>query len=117
MLWHTLKDNLALALSVESRGGTTTRSAHRLRHTLIVAQFALAFTLLVGAGLLALSFSKVLSVNPGFHPENVLTGKIPLPSSAYKDEKAQFAFTQRLGEELRSLPGSDGGRLRHRGSL
>ncbi len=105
MLWTTLKDNLALALSVESRGGTTTRSAHRLRHLLIVAQFALAFTLLVGAGLLALSFSKVVAVNPGFHPENVLTGKIPLPSAAYKDEKAQFAFTQRLGEELRSLPG------------
>jgi predicted permease len=105
MLWHTLQDNLALALSVESRGGTTSRSAHRLRHALIVAQFALAFTLLVGAGLLALSFSKVLAVNPGFRPENVLSGKIPLPDSAYKDEKAQFAFTQRLGQDLRSLAG------------
>jgi predicted permease len=105
MLWHTLQDNLALALSVESRGGTTTRSAHRLRHALIIAQFALAFTLLVGAGLLALSFSKVLEVNPGFHPENVLSGKIPLPYSSYKDGKALLAFSQRLGGELRSLPG------------
>jgi predicted permease len=105
MLWHTLQDNLALALSVESRGGTTSRSAHRLRHTLIVAQFALAFTLLVGAGLLALSFSKVLAVNPGFQPENVLSGSIPLPRSRYKDDKSQLAFTQRLGESLRSLPG------------
>jgi predicted permease len=105
MLWHTLQDNLALALSVESRGGTTTRSAHRLRHTLIVAQFALAFTLLVGAGLLALSFSRVLAVNPGFRPENVLSGSIPLPYGRYKDDKAKIAFTERLGHELRSLPG------------
>jgi predicted permease len=105
MLWHTLQDNLALALSVESRGGTTTRSAHRLRHALIVAQFALAFTLLVGAGLLALSFTKVLAVNPGFRPENVLSGGIPLPHGRYKDEKSQLAFSDRLGRELRSLPG------------
>lgn len=105
MLWHTLRDNLALALSVESRGGTTTRSANRLRHTLIVAQFALAFTLLVGAGLLAISFSKVLKVSPGFRPENVLSGTIPLPYARYKDGKPRFAFTQRLGQELRSLPG------------
>jgi predicted permease len=105
MLWHTLRDNLALALSVESRGGTTTRSAHRLRHALIVAQFALAFTLLVGTGLLALSFSRVLAVSPGFRPENVLSGNIPLPYDHYKDEKLRFAFTQRLVQELRGLPG------------
>jgi predicted permease len=105
MLWHTLRDNLALALSVESRGGTTTRSAHRLRHTLIIAQFALAFTLLVGAGLLARSFSKLLAVDPGFRPENVLSGAIPLPYGRYKEDKQRLQFAQRLGQELRALPG------------
>jgi predicted permease len=105
MLWHSLRDNLALALSVESRGGTTTRAAHRLRHALITAQFALAFTLLVGTGLLALSFSKVLAVNPGFKPENVLSGGVSLPYSRYKDDKDRFGFTQRLGQELRAVPG------------
>jgi len=105
MLWHTVQDNLALALSVESRGGTTTRAAHRLRHTLIAAQFALAFTLLVGTGLLALSFSKVLAVNPGFQPENVLTGGVSLPYSRYKEDKDRFEFTQRLAQDLRAVPG------------
>jgi predicted permease len=105
MLWGTLRENLALALSVESRGGTTTRAAHRIRHTLIVAQFALAFTLLVGTGLLALSFSNVLAVSPGFRPENVLTGSIPLPYERYKEDKHRFEFTQRLGQELRAVPG------------
>jgi putative ABC transport system permease protein len=105
MLWHTLKDNLALALSVESRGGTTTRAAHRLRHTLITAQFALAFALLVGTGLLALSFSKVLAVSPGFKPENVLSGSVSLPGSRYKEDRDRFEFTQRLGQGLRAVPG------------
>jgi len=105
MIWQSLRGNLALALSVESRGGTTTRSAHRLRHALIVAQFALAFTLLAGAGLLGLSFAKVLAVNPGFRPENLLTGGVSLPWIHYKDEKSRFAFLQRLGQELRAVPG------------
>jgi predicted permease len=104
-LWHTLRDNLAQALAVESRGGTTTRAAHRIRHTLIVAQFALAFTLLVGTGLLALSFSKVVSVSPGFQPENVLSGSVPLPYEHYKEDKQRFEFTQRLGQDLQAMPG------------
>lgn len=105
MLWQNVRGNLAASLSVESRGGTTARSAHRLRHTLIAAQFALAFTLLAGAGLLGLSFAKVLAVNPGFRPENLLTGGVSLPYDHYKDEKPRFAFIQRLGQELQAVPG------------
>jgi predicted permease len=104
-LWSTFQSNLTLALSVESRGGTTSRSAHRLRHALIVGQFALAFTLLAGAGLLALSFAKVSAVSPGFRPENVLTGSFPLPWVHYKEEKQRFAFVQKLERELRDVPG------------
>ena len=47
---------------------------HRFRHTLIVTQIALAFALLSGTGMLALSLSRVLSVDPGFEKEKVLTG-------------------------------------------
>ena len=104
-VWHSLRGNLALSLSVESRGGTTSRSAHRLRHALIVAQFALAFTLLSGAGLLGLSFSKLLAVDPGFRTENLLTGAVPLPYAHYKEDKDRLAFTVRLLQELRSIPG------------
>ncbi|HEY1765627.1 MAG TPA: FtsX-like permease family protein, partial [Opitutaceae bacterium] len=81
------------------------RSAHRLRHALIVCQFALAFTLLTGAGLLALSFAKVTAVSPGFRPENVLTGVMSLPWIHYKDEKSRFVFLQKAEQELRVIPG------------
>jgi predicted permease len=105
MIWHSLRGNLAQALSVESRGGTTSRATHRLRHALITAQFALAFTLLCGAGLLGLSFARILAVNPGFRPENVLTGGVSAPYARYKEEKQRLALVRRLGAELRAIPG------------
>jgi predicted permease len=105
MLWQSLRGNLSQALSVESRGGTTTRATHRLRHALITAQFALAFTLLSGAGMLGLSFSKVLAVNSGFRPDNVLTGSVEAPWVRYKEEKQRFALLQRLRSELAAVPG------------
>jgi predicted permease len=104
-LWHGRGEALAHGLSLESRGGTATRSANRLRHALIIAQFALAFTLLTGAGLLGITFSKILAINPGFRPENLLTGSVSLPWKHYEEPKQRYAFLGRLGQELSSLPG------------
>lgn len=104
-VWHGVHGNLAAALSVESRGGTTSRATHRLRHALIVAQFALAFVLLSGAGLLGLSFARVLAVRPGFQPENVLTATVALPRMTYEKEEQRLAFIERLERELATLPG------------
>jgi predicted permease len=104
VLWQTSHRNLASALSVESRGGTTTRAAHRLRHALIVAQFALAFVLLASAGLLGLSFTRVLAVQPGFQADQVLTAMVPLPAPRYKEDKDRVAFVERLSQELKTVP-------------
>lgn len=104
-VWHTLHGNLTVALSVESRGGTTTRAVHRVRHALIVAQIALAFVLLAGTGLLGLTFARVLAVDPGFRAENVLTGSVALPWANYKDEASRLAFVEKLAIELQAIPG------------
>lgn len=105
LVWLNLHGSLAPVLNTESRGGTTSQATHRLRHALIVAQIALAFVLLAGAGLLGLSFKRVLAVRPGFQPENLLMGAISLPWVNYKENPARFAFAERLLEELRALPG------------
>ena len=105
VIWHSLHSHLASALSVESRGGTTSRGTHRLRHGLIVAQFALAFVLLADAGLLGLSFTRVLAIDPGFQPAQVLTGAVPLPWGHYQKEDQRTAFTARLMTELAAIPG------------
>jgi predicted permease len=104
VLWQSLRGSLTESLSSESRSGTTTRSVQKLRQGLIVAQIALAFVLLSGTGLLSLSLSKVLSVNPGFRPENVLTGTVSLPDFRYPDAKRK-ALVLRISNRIRGLPG------------
>lgn len=61
------------------RSGTTTRGHARTRSTLVVAQLALTLPLLVGAIVLARSFSVLMNVDPGFRPENVLSLHMAIP--------------------------------------
>ncbi|MEJ2079192.1 MAG: ABC transporter permease [Acidobacteriota bacterium] len=100
-----LRRRLAPALHAEGRSGTVGRAVQRWRHGFIVAQIALAFLLLTGAGLLGLSLERVLHVSPGFQPEQVLTGHIGLPPARYGDEPARLVFVERLLGELRAQPG------------
>ncbi len=100
-----LRKHLAPALHSEGRSGTSSRAAQGWRHGFVVAQIALAFLLLTGAGLLSVSLGRILSVSPGFQPEHVLTGRIGLPPAGYGDEPARLAFVERLLNELRVLPG------------
>src|SRR6266852_2710119 len=77
--WFNLRSHLANALQSESRTGTISRAAQRLRHGFIVAQIALAFVLLAGAALLGLSLKNVMAVSPGFWADHVLTGEVTVP--------------------------------------
>jgi predicted permease len=103
--WFNLRGHLAGALQSESRGGTASHSVQRLRHSFIVAQIALAFVLLAGAGLLGVSLRRAMLVSPGFRPDHVLTGRLSLPSNSYPDDEARLAFTDRLLEEAGTQPG------------
>jgi len=105
IIWFSLHARLASSLQTETRGGTTSRAAQRLRHCFIIAQVALAFVLLSGAGLLGLSLKRVLATPAGFNPDNLLTGQIALPWKNYKDDASHRAFVERLLPALRALPG------------
>lgn len=101
----SLRTRLAPVLQAESRGGTISRSAQNVRHIFMVAQIALTFVLLSGAGLLGLSMKKVMETSPGFEPENVLTGSIDMVWQDYQEGEDREAFLARLLPELRALPG------------
>ncbi len=105
VIWFSVRSNLAPVLQAETRGGTVSRAAQRVRHGFIIAQIALAFVLLSGAGLLGVSLQNVLSASPGFQPEQVLTGRIALPWKRYPEAEPRQAFLNRLLTELRSHPG------------
>ena len=100
--------NLTTVLREEGRSSTTGRGARSLRRALVVAQVAFAFVLLIGAGLLFASFRRILAVDPGFDPQNVLTASITLPSARYGDDAALVAFTNEALRRLRALPGVAG---------
>lgn len=105
IVWFNLHAHLARALQAETRGGTASRAAQRLRHVFIVAQVALAFVLLAGAGLLGVSLQRLLATAPGFRPEQVLTGQVSLPWKRYPETKERLAFLERLLADLRAQPG------------
>src|SRR5580704_107890 len=100
--WFNLRSHLANALRSESRTGTTNRATQRLRHGFIVAQIALAFVLLAGAALLALSLKKAMAVSPGFRPDHVLTGECTV---SWDLQRERVGIVDRLLESIRQQPG------------
>jgi predicted permease len=92
-------------LREESRSGTGGRRARRMRQTLVVAQVAMAFVLLAGAGLVLTSFRNLLKVDPGFSVEGVVTAATSLPDSAYPKSADVNALTDRVLAGIRTIPG------------
>jgi predicted permease len=105
VIWFHLRPGLGGALHSTARGGHENRATLRLRHGLVVAQIALAFVLLTGAGLLGLSLHRVMAVSPGFRADHVVSGALTLPASTYDNRPLLLTFTDRLAEELVRRPG------------
>jgi len=100
--------NMAQVIREEGRSGTQGRGPRLMRRILVTSQVAFALMLLIGAGVLLASFERVLTINPGYRVDNVLTGTISMPVSRYKDDAALQATQDRILERLRSLPGVQG---------
>jgi predicted permease len=79
----------------------------RFGPALIMAEIALAFVVLTGAGLLVRSFAQLLHEDPGFRAQNILVADVPLPMQRYSWEAAGRFFETKLGPMLRALPGVD----------
>ncbi|MBI1176578.1 FtsX-like permease family protein [bacterium] len=90
------------ALKEEGRGDTGGHR-NRLRHFLVVSEVALALVLLIGAGLLIKSFSRLLDVKPGFRAAGVLTFQVNLTRE--KTSAQQVNFIKQTVERLKALPG------------
>ncbi len=103
-IWRSSRIDLIEALKESSRGSSTGPRRNRLGAALIVAELALSVVLLTGAGLLLRSFVRLLHVNLGFVPENVLTFQISLPTSKYPQTFQRTAFYRDLRERIAVLP-------------
>jgi len=102
---HLFNVNINAILHEESRTGTGGRKARTLRRVLVVAQVAFAFVLLIVSGLLLASYRNLLAVDPGFKPDGVITAGIFIGQGSYPTDNDVRAFTNRLLEAIRSVPG------------
>ena len=95
------------------RGGARlVNPSHRLaRASLVVSEVALAMVLLVGAGLLARSLTRLLDEDAGFDPAGLLTLEVQSTGAAYREDAAVYAYHARVLEAVRALPGVESAEL------
>jgi putative ABC transport system permease protein len=96
---------LSEALKEGARTGAGGGRAQRIRGVFIVAEVALTLALLVGAGLLVRSFWRLQNVNTGFKTDHLLTLRVTLWGSKYRQGAQAVSFYERLQERLAALPG------------
>src|SRR5690242_8436036 len=94
-----------------SHGAEFGSATNRFRNGLVILEFALSLILMIAAGLLLRSFGRLLEVNPGFNPDNVLLARVwlPVPNNPeldqYRDPLKRSAFTKELLERVSAIPG------------
>ncbi len=76
-----------------------------VRSALVIAEIALALVLLIGAGLLIRSFTKLQNVNPGFNPENLLVMQVALPANQYNEPQKIDNFYQQALQGIQTIAG------------
>jgi len=91
--------------SLKAGGHQRTASKRTWQQGLIVAQVALATTLLLCGGLLVQSLIRLLNVPLGFDPKNILSMEIALPNSRYATPEARGRFLKDLLEQAARIPG------------
>ncbi len=102
---HAAATNLNDSLKEGGRGDSDGISRNRLRTFLVASEFALAFVLLIGAGLMIRSFHALQRVDPGFNPHNVLSMVISVAGTKEFDSNHRAAFYRELLANVRHLPG------------
>ena len=91
--------------TLKEGGRASTGGARKnVRSALVVLEMALALVVLIGAGLLIKSFSRVQNVSPGFRADHLISMQLSLPDQGYREAPQRVAFFQQLLERIRALP-------------
>ena len=106
---QSLGRNVSETLKEGGKSCSAGPSRHRTRAALVVVESALAFVLVIGAGLMIKSFWHLLEANPGFHPDQLLTLRIKLPTDAkdskYREPRQQSATFEGFLASVEAVPG------------
>jgi putative ABC transport system permease protein len=107
-LWpalHATGGSLNQSLKDTGSKASEGKQRRRSRNVLIVTELALAQVLLIGAGLLIVSYVRASQIDPGFNADHVLSAKIAPSAKKYPDSKSRVQFYAQVIEQLRTLPG------------
>lgn len=105
---HATRQNLASSMKEGGRGTGAGRAGQRARSFLVVAEMALAFVLLCGAGLLIRSFFAMQGVDTGFDSTNVITAELPIASARFPDADRLNSYLRQISDSVQALPGVRG---------
>jgi predicted permease len=101
---QVMRGDLSPVFRAGGRTGTASRRSVFVRNALVTGQVGLAFVMLIGAGLMLMSFRAALSVDPGFDPDGLLTGLVSIPAARYEDGDAMRQFWDQLLADVRATP-------------
>jgi putative ABC transport system permease protein len=99
------KPDLNESLKEGGRGSSEGRRGRRVRSLLVVSEIALSLVLLIGAGLLIKSFVQLQKFDLGFNPNNLLTLRVQLAGTKYRENPQVVNFFQQALERMRNVPG------------
>jgi putative ABC transport system permease protein len=102
--WYASRIDPGETLKEGGRSGVGA-GRHRLRQSLVIGEFALALTLLTGAGLAIHSFLNLLRVDLGLRTDHVLTFFLPVPESRPKDPEKIIAYYREILSRINAVPG------------
>jgi putative ABC transport system permease protein len=103
--WQCSRPNLTTALREGGRGTSSGRGRHRLRNFLVGAEVALAVVLLVGASLMVRGFSTLANAATMLEPKTLLTMRLALTETKYKDLHRQRGFYRDVLDRMSTIPG------------
>jgi putative ABC transport system permease protein len=115
--WQASHADVQVALKTGSSGSGDPPSAKRARDWLVISEIALTLTLLVAAGLVLKSFSRLQSLSLGYEPRSLFTARFELPWQRYKDRDKVNLFTKTLLDKVRALPGVQSAAVSSNGPL
>src|SRR6266404_3908182 len=115
--WQASHGNVQLALKTGSAGSGDPPSAKRARDWLVISEIALTLTLLVAAGLVLKSFSRLQSLSLGYEPRALFTTRFELPWRVYNNREKIDTFGKALLDKVRAIPGVQNAAISSNGPL
>ena len=103
--WQASHADVQLALKAGSAGSGDPPSAKRARDWFVISEIALTLMLLVAAGLVLKSFSKMQALQLGYEPHGLFSARIELPWKTYSSREKIGTFTKALLDKVSAIPG------------